>query len=81
MGKYAATGTGLSAWPSRKKIYTAAIVLAAIVVAVLITLGLISLDQLNDFIALVITLVGILGGVTGMVIAALARNNVEPPAE
>lgn len=81
MGKYAATGNGLNEWPSRKKIYTGAIVLAAIVVAVLITLGLVSLDQLNEFIALVITLVGILGGVAGMVIAALARNNVEPPTE
>lgn len=81
MGKYEAKGTGLNDARTRKGIYTAAIVFSAVVLAVIVTMGLISIDQVNSFITLVVTLVGILAGVLGLVTAALARNNVEPPAD
>lgn len=81
MGKYAAAGTGLADPRTRKNLYTAAIVVAAIVVATLVTLGIITRDQITEFIALLGWAVGILAGVLGIVTAALARGNVEPPHE
>lgn len=80
MGKYEAAGTGLSNPTTRKNLYTGAIVLGAVVVAALITLGIISLDDVQGFITLTVTIVGILGGVLGLVTAALAKANVDPPA-
>lgn len=79
MGKYEAAGTGLSNPDTRKNIYTAAIVVGAVIVAALITLGIISLDDVQGFITLTVTIVGILGGVVGMVTAALAKSKVDPP--
>lgn len=81
MGKYAAQGAGLSDSATRKKIYTGVIVVAALVLTTLITMGIINLDQINDFISLLIVVIGIVGSLVGMVTAALARANVEPPAE
>jgi len=81
MGKYAAEGTGVNAWATRKNIYTAVIVVAAVALAVVVTMGFISIDQINSFIQLVLVLVGILGSLVGLVAAALARANVEPPQE
>lgn len=79
MGKYAARGTGLNDAATRKKLYTAIIVLAGAIIAVLVTLGIITRDQVTDFIAVLGWAVGIAGGVIGIVSAALARANVEPP--
>ena len=79
-GKYEATGTGLGSWVTRKNIYTAVIVVGAVIVAALITLGIITLDDVQSFITLTVTVVGILGGILGVITAALARSNVEPPA-
>lgn len=79
MGKYAAQGTGLADPGTRKKLYTAAIVVGALIIATLVTLQIITLDQVEDFISLTIAVVGILAGVVGLVTAALARANVEPP--
>ena len=79
-GKYEAQGTGLHDWVTRKNVYTAAIVVAAIIVAGLIFAGIINLDQVQSFIDLVVHLVGIFAGVGILVVAALARNNVQPPA-
>lgn len=81
MGKYEAKGSGLGSADTRKQIYTAAIVIGALVLAVIVTMGLVNIDQINSFITLVVSLVGILGGVIGMITAALARNNVEPPEQ
>lgn len=81
MGKYAAKGSGLDAWMTRKNIYTAVIVVAAIVLAAIVTMGFISIDQINSFIQLVLVLVGILGSLVGLIAAALARANVEPPVD
>lgn len=81
MGKYEAKGTGLGSAATRKRIYTAAIVIGALVLAVIVTMGLVNIDQINSFITLVVSLVGILGGVIGMITAALARHNVEPPEQ
>lgn len=79
MGKYEAKGTGLGDPRTRKNLYTGAIVVAAGVVATLITLGIITQDQVTDFVALLGWTVGILAGVVTIVTAALARGNVEPP--
>ncbi|MFJ5106633.1 MULTISPECIES: hypothetical protein [unclassified Glutamicibacter] len=79
MGKYEAQGTGLSDPASRKKLYTAAIVVAALIVATLVTLRIITLDDVQSFITLTVSVVGILGGVVGLVAASLARANVDPP--
>lgn len=79
MGKYAARGTGLSDPATRKKLYTAMIVFAAVIIAVLVTLGIITRDQITDFIGVLGWAVGIAAGVVGVVTAALARANVEPP--
>lgn len=81
MGKYEAKGTGLQNAATRKGIYTAIIVVAALVLTVLITMGIINLDQINDFVSLLVVVVGIVGSLVGLIAAALARNNVEPPAE
>lgn len=81
MGKYEAKGAGLSSWTNRKKVYSGIIVVAALVLTVLITMGIINLDQINDFVSLLIVVVGIVGSLVGLIAAALARNNVEPPAE
>lgn len=81
MGKYEAKETGLSAWTNRKKIYSAIIVVTALVLTVLITMGIINLDQINDFVSLLVVVVGIVGSLTGLIAAALARNNVEPPTD
>lgn len=78
MGKYEAKGTGLSDPATRKKIYTAIIVALAIVVAACVTFGLITRDQVTEFVATLGWAVGILAGVAGIVGAALARNNVDP---
>lgn len=79
-GKYEAAGTGLSSYITRKNVYTAVIVVAAIVVAALVTIGFVTMDDIKSFIELTVYLVGVLGGVAGLIAAALARNNVEPPA-
>ncbi|MGP5383237.1 hypothetical protein ACTXL8_13795 [Glutamicibacter arilaitensis] len=79
MGKYEAQGTGLSDPATRKKFYTAVIVLAALVLTTLITMGIINLDQINDFVSLLVVVVGIVGSLVGLVSAALARSNVDPP--
>lgn len=81
MGKYEAKGAGLQNAATRKGIYTAIIVVAALVLTVLITMGIINLDQINDFVSLLVVVVGIVGSLVGLIAAALARNNVEPPAE
>lgn len=81
MGKYEAKGTGLQNAATRKGIYTAIIVVAALVLTVLITMGIINLDQINDFVSLLVVVVGIVGSLVGLIAAALARNNVEPPTE
>lgn len=78
-GKYEAEGAGIHDWMTRDRIYTSAVVVGAVVVAVLVTLGIISLDDVQGFITLTVTIVGILGGVVGMVTAALAKANVAPP--
>lgn len=79
MGKYAAQGTGLADPAIRKKLYTAIIVLAAVIIAVLVTLGIITRDQITDFIGVLGWAVGIAAGVVGVITAALARANVDPP--
>lgn len=56
MGKYEALGSGLSDAATRKKLYTAAIVVAVLIV-------------------------GIRGRLFGLVAAALARANVDPPKQ
>lgn len=81
MGKYAAQGTGLADPDTRKKLYTGVIVVGALIIATLVTLQIITLDQVEDFISLTIAVVGILAGVVGLVTAALARANVEPPEQ
>lgn len=81
MGKYAARGTGLADPATRKKLYTAIIVVAAVIIAVLITLGIITRDQVTDFIEVLGWAVGIAAGVVGVVGGALARANVEPPED
>jgi len=79
MGKYEAKGTGLSDPATRKKLYTAVVVLAALVLTTLITMGIINLDQINDFVSLLVVVVGIVGSLVGLISAALARANVDPP--
>lgn len=78
MGKYEAKGTGLNDPATRKKIYTAIIVALALAVAACVTFGLITRDQVTEFVATLGWAVGILAGVAGIVGAALARNNVDP---
>lgn len=80
-GKYEAEGTGLHSWATRKNIYTAVIVVAALIIAGLVVGGILTVDDVQSFIDLTVYLVGILAGVVGLVGAALARNNVEPPAD
>lgn len=79
MGKYEAQGTGLSDPATRKKLYTAIIVLAALVLTTLITMGIINLDQINGFVSLLVVVVGIVGSLVGLIAGALARANVDPP--
>jgi hypothetical protein len=79
-GKYEAEGTGLHDWVTRKNVYTGVIVLGAVIAAVLITLGIVTIDDIKTFIELTVYLVGILGGVAAMIAAAIAKNNVVPPA-
>lgn len=81
MGKYAAQGTGLSDPATRKRIYTVAIVIGAIALAVLITSGIISRDQVTAFIDVLGWSVGIIIGAVSIVVAGLARRNVDPPTE
>lgn len=78
MGKYEAKGAGLNDPATRKKIYTAIIVALAVAVAACVTFGLITRDQVTEFVATLGWAVGILAGVAGIVGAALARNNVDP---
>lgn len=79
-GKYEAEGTGLADWVTRKNLYTAAIVVGALVLAGAITFGALTIEDVQSFIDLAVRLVGVLGGIGVLVTAALARNNVEPPA-
>lgn len=81
MGKYEAKGTGLNAWTNRKTVYTVVIVVLAVALAGLITFGVITREQITEFVDTLKWLVGILMGVVGLIAATLARNNVEPPAE
>lgn len=81
MGKYAAQGKGLSVWSKRKKIYSITIVVAGVLVALAITFGFITRDQVTEFISTLGWAVGVLAGILTMLLAALARNNVEPPQE
>ena len=81
MGKYEAKGTGLSDADKRKKLYSLALVVLAAIVAAAITFGFITREQVTDFVATLGWAVGIVAGVIGMLAAALARNNVEPPQE
>ncbi|GGJ74260.1 hypothetical protein [Glutamicibacter ardleyensis] len=79
MGKYEAQGSGLSDPATRKKLYTAIIVLAALVLTTLVTMGIINLDQINGFVSLLVVVVGIVGSLVGLIAGALARANVDPP--
>ncbi|MBB5748521.1 hypothetical protein [Micrococcus sp. TA1] len=79
-GKYEAEGTGIHDWITRDRIYTGVIVVAAGIIAALITLGITTVDDIKGFIDLAVYLVGILAGVAGLVSAALAKANVQPPA-
>lgn len=81
MGKYEAKGTGLSAWTNRKTVYTVAIVVIAVALAGLIAFGVITREQITEFVDTLGWLIGILVGVVGLIAATLARNNVEPPTE
>jgi len=63
----------------RKRIYTAVVVVAAAVLAALVVTGVLSMDQIDGFVDVFITLVGLLGGLSGLVGGILARKNVEPP--
>lgn len=79
MGKYEAQGKGLNVWANRKKIYSIALVAAGVLVALAITFGFITRDQVTEFISTLGWAVGVLAGILTMLLAALARNNVEPP--
>lgn len=81
MGKYAAEGRGVNAWTKRKKIYSITLVVAGVLVALAITFGFITRDQVTEFISTLGWAVGVLAGILTMLLAALARNNVEPPAD
>lgn len=63
----------------RKQLYTAVLVVGAAVLAVLVVMGIVTRDQIEEFIDLLVYLVGVLGGVAGLVAATLARKNVDPP--
>lgn len=78
-GKYEAEGTGIHDWITRDRIYTGVIVVGGAIIAALITLGIISLDDVQGYVTLTVTVIGVLGGVVGMITAALAKANVEPP--
>jgi heme/copper-type cytochrome/quinol oxidase subunit 2 len=77
-GKYEAEGTGIHDWITRDRIYTGVIVIGGAIIAALITLGIISLDDVQGYITLTVTVIGVLGGVVGMITAALAKANVAP---
>lgn len=81
MGKYEAKGTGLSDSATRKRIYSLALVIFGAIVAAAITFGFITKDQVTEFIALLGWAVAALAGVAGLLQAALAKKNVEPPNE
>lgn len=65
----------------RKQVYNIALIVAAVVLATLITIGLVTMEQIEEFIQLSVYLVGSLGAISGLVSAALARGNVDPPKE
>lgn len=65
----------------RKQVYNIALIVAAVVLAAIVTIGLVSMDQIEEFIQLSVYLVGSLGAISGLVSAALARGNVDPPKE
>lgn len=67
MGKHEAKGTGLSDPATRKKIYTGIIVALALVVAACVTFGLITRDQVAEFVATLGWAAGILASVAGIV--------------
>jgi hypothetical protein len=80
MGRYEAAGTGLNDPATRKTLYKWAIVLGAVVLAGAITFGLLTLEDVQNFVDLALRLVGVLGGLGIVVTAALAKANVDPPA-
>lgn len=81
MGKYEAKGTGLSDPATRKRIYTLALVIFGAIVAAAITFGLITQDQVTQFIALLGWAVAAVAGIGGMLQSVLAKKNVDPPNE
>lgn len=66
---------------TRKQVYTLVIAVGAVVLAGLVSMGILTADQIEGFVELSVYLVGVLGGVGALVSGALARNNVDPPAD
>ena len=79
MGKYQATGTGLNDAATRKRIYALLLIFFGVIVAAAISFGIITKDQVTEFIAVLDRPVAALAGIAGLVQAALAKKNVDPP--
>ena len=81
MAEHEAPVKGLQDPAVRRKVYTAAVVVGGLVVAVAITLGVITAQQVTDFIAQLGWAVAAVAGVAGVLQGALARKNTTPPGE